>query len=126
MEKHPLGNTVSVISDTTNTVVATVTVQLGPSGCAYDSGKGEVFVANWENNSVSVISDATNTVVANVTVGYDPYSLVYDPTHGQVFVTNYGDNTLESFRIPPTPKLQQYPSGHVQHSWRMTLPKAKY
>jgi len=53
-----LPNTVSVISDATNTVVATVNVGYGPAGVVYDSGKGEVFVANSGDNTVSVISDA--------------------------------------------------------------------
>jgi YVTN family beta-propeller protein len=54
-----LPNAVSVISDTTNAVVATFDVGYGPVGVAYDSGKGEVFVANSDDNTVSVISDAT-------------------------------------------------------------------
>ena len=37
------GNTVSVISDATNTVLANVTVGNPPRGVAYDSAKGEVF-----------------------------------------------------------------------------------
>ena len=41
----------------------------GPHGVVYDSGKGEVFVANFNSFNVSVISDATNTVVASIPVG---------------------------------------------------------
>ena len=33
---------------------------LGPVGVAYDSDKGEVFVASYSRNTVSVISDETN------------------------------------------------------------------
>ena len=63
---------VSVISDSTNAVVATVTVGINPESVAYDSGKGEIFVANDGSNTVSVISDSTNAVVATVTVGNRP------------------------------------------------------
>jgi YVTN family beta-propeller protein len=51
--------TVSVISDSTNTVIANVTVGTGPNALAYDSGKGEVFVSNRVDGTVSVISDSS-------------------------------------------------------------------
>ena len=47
------------------TVSATITVGSGPAGIAYDSGKGEMFVANHDDNTVSVISDSTNTCGCN-------------------------------------------------------------
>ena len=65
--------TVSVISDSTNTIVATVPVGTDPNGVAYDSGMGEVFVANYGSNSVSVISDNTDAVVKTVPVESDPH-----------------------------------------------------
>ena len=75
-------STVSVISDSNNTAVATIPVgeeTLSRAGAiAYDSGKGEIFVtletATGTNPSslVSVISDSTNAVVANINVGNDP------------------------------------------------------
>jgi hypothetical protein len=61
---HSVSSSVSVISDVTNTVVATVTVPYVGGGIAYDSGKGEIFVST--EDSVSVISDSNNTVVATV------------------------------------------------------------
>ena len=80
---------VSVISDATNAVVATVLVGTTPEGVAYDSGKGEVFVANLYSDNVSVISDATNAVVATVAVGYEPTAVAYDSGKGEVSVVNY-------------------------------------
>ena len=69
-------DTVSVISDRTNAVIATVPMRFAPYAIAYDSAKGEIFVANGNAatklGTVSIISDSTNTVVANVTVGSDP------------------------------------------------------
>ena len=50
------GNTVSVISDATNTVTEIITVGSGPAGIAFDSNKGEVFVANNVSGTVSVVS----------------------------------------------------------------------
>jgi YVTN family beta-propeller protein len=75
-------------SGSANTVVATINVGYVPSAEAYDSGRGEVFVANTYSNSVSVISDTTNTVVATVKVGGYPIDAVYDSGKGEVFVVN--------------------------------------
>lgn len=47
---------VSVISDATDTVAATVVVGQIPLGVTYDSGKSEVFVANDDSDDLSVIS----------------------------------------------------------------------
>src|SRR5439155_24867055 len=81
-------NTVSVISDATNTVVATISMGAfaSPSGVAYDSGKGEVFVVNTGLSTVSVISDATYVVVATISVGRAPVGVAYDSGRGEVFV----------------------------------------
>src|SRR6266446_1958767 len=70
------------------TVVTTIPVGAGPFAVAYDSGIGEVFVANSENNTVSVISDVSNIVVATILVGGYPNGLAYDSGMGEVFVAN--------------------------------------
>ena len=47
---------VSVISDSSNAVVATVTVGTGPAlSIAYDSNNHEIYVANYNSGKVSVI-----------------------------------------------------------------------
>src|SRR5438445_689575 len=76
------------------TVVATVPVGQSPTGVAYDSGTGEVFVTNIGGDTVSVISDVTNTVVATVPVGSGPTGVAYDSGTGEVFVTNLLGNTV--------------------------------
>ena len=76
-------------------VVATITVGNVPTYVAYDSAKGEVFVANDGSNSVSVISDTTNSVVATVSyVGSNPFGVTYDSGKGEVFVANSGSNNV--------------------------------
>jgi YVTN family beta-propeller protein len=87
-----------VISDINNTVVAKIPVSYCPSDLIYDSGKGEIFIADNtglpNSDSVTVISDSNNTVVANIIVGTDPYNLAYDSGKGEVFVTDFNDNTV--------------------------------
>src|SRR5437879_1504861 len=75
-------------------VVATLTVGRAPHAVAYDSSKGEIFVANQNDSNVSVISDMTNTTVATVTVGRAPSAIAYDSSMGEVFVANYNDSTV--------------------------------
>ena len=109
-------NTVSVISDATNAVVATIPVGNGPYGVAYDSGKGEVFVVDDLDNNVSVISDATNTVVATVPVGSNPDGAAYDSNKGEVFVANSFDNTVSVIddttnAVVATPSVGSAPDG---------------
>ena len=89
-------NFVSVISDSNNSVVATVPLgnNAYPSSLAYDSGKGEIFIVNDGNNSVEVISDRTNAVVATVPVGNQPADVAYVSGKGEIFVTNFKDNTI--------------------------------
>lgn len=65
-----------------------------PISVAYDSGKGEVFVANHGTDNVSVVSDGTVSVVAAVQVGLSPWALTYDSGKGEVFVANYGAGSV--------------------------------
>ena len=91
-------NNVSVISDVTNKVVATIPIGGSLASVAYDSGKGEVFVTNpnFVSNSgnVSVISDVTNKVVATIPVGAEPFGVAYDSGKGEVFVANGGSDNV--------------------------------
>jgi YVTN family beta-propeller protein len=88
-----------VISDVTNTVVATIPVGRGPNGVVgipmgilgvgYDSGRGEVFVASQSSQYgalVNVISDASNTVTASIGSPSVPSSLTYDSGKAEMFV----------------------------------------
>jgi len=85
---------VLVISDESNSVIATIPVGRMPVALAYDSFKNEVFVANFEANTVSVISDATNTVVATISQVNHPIGITYDSRRNEVFVANFEANTV--------------------------------
>ena len=114
-------NTVSVISDSNNAVVATIPVGTTPYGVAYDSGTSEIFVSNHGSNSVSVISDNTNAVVATITVGTTPSGIAYDSGKGEIFVTNLGDNTVSVISdsrtsASPSPATSASPSPATSSS----------
>ncbi|MCI4351367.1 MAG: PKD domain-containing protein [Thermoplasmata archaeon] len=74
--------------------VTAVNVGSNPVGVAYDSGRGEVFVANYNSNNVSVFTDTNGTVVASIGVGSNPVALAYDAARGEVFVTNTNSNNV--------------------------------
>jgi len=88
----PADNTVSVILDSNNKVVANVTVGASPSGVAYDSVQGKVFVTNINDGTISVISDKNYEVLATVKpptgggLEFMSPSIVYDSGVGAIFV----------------------------------------
>ena len=103
-------NTLSVISDSTNKVVANMTFGRDPEELAYDAAKGLVFVADTvsgnffllpgagntyqASGNVSVISDSTNTVIASLPAGDNPLGVAFDSGKGEAFVTNPPDNNV--------------------------------
>jgi len=103
-------SSVSVISDSTNTVAANIKVGNDPDGIAYDSGKSEIFVANLASNQaasgvLSVITDSNNTVVATVPVGDAPEGVTYDSSKSAIFVTNFFDNRTAGGYFSDTVKV---------------------
>src|SRR5437879_6127455 len=84
------GNFVSVVSDLTNLVIATIPVGMYPYGIAY--GNGNVYVANNGGNTVSVIDSSTNSVLATVPVGTSPYGIAYGI--GNVYVVNLASGSV--------------------------------
>jgi YVTN family beta-propeller protein len=75
---------VSVISGTT--IVGTIRVGLYPSGVAYNSRNGYVYVANSASANVSLISGTT--VVASIPFAASPNQLAYDSGNGYVYMTD--------------------------------------
>ena len=118
-------NSVNVISDATNKVVATIPVGGFPEGVAYDSGKGEVFVANLFSNNVSVISDTSDTIISTVTVGIGSAFAIYDSSNGDVYVSNFYQGTISIITTGPAPST--YPVSFSQTgpptgtNWSVTL-----
>jgi YVTN family beta-propeller protein len=89
-------NTVSVISGSTNQVIATIPVGVQPLGVAFDSANGNLYVTNYSHDlrgTVSVISGKTNTVIGNpIPVGSGPEGIAFDSANGNLYVVNSGDN----------------------------------
>jgi len=74
-------------------LAATIPVGRGPTGVAYNSGNGDIYVAGFLSNSVSVISTATNTVVMSIPVG-NASDITYDSGNGNLYVSNYWSKNI--------------------------------
>jgi YVTN family beta-propeller protein len=79
-------NTVTVIDASNNKVLGTIPVGATPSGVAYDSVKGEVYVTNINDGTVSVIDDTSRQVSTSVKVSGLSSAIAYDKGLGAVFV----------------------------------------
>jgi YVTN family beta-propeller protein len=70
-----------------------INVGEAPLGLAYDSSKGEIFVANSGSGTVSVISDSNDTVIHTITLpaGSYPEGVAYDSGRGEIIVTDFSN-----------------------------------
>ncbi|MGP6294484.1 YncE family protein, partial [Caldiplasma sukawensis] len=87
-------NTVSVINDTTNKVISTISVGTNPEEAAFDSSTGNVYVTNFGSSSVSVINDTTNKVISTISVGTNPVGVAFDSFDSDIYVANLNSNTV--------------------------------
>ena len=79
---------VSVVSDSTDTVIASPPVGLVTVGLASDWRNQTLYAVNEYSNNVTVISETTDSVIANLGAGSEPNGAAYDSRKGQVFVAN--------------------------------------
>jgi YVTN family beta-propeller protein len=96
------GDTVSVISTSSNTVTATITVGDKPRAIAFNSGNDNIYVGNANDDTVSVISTSSNTVTATITVGDQPRAIAFDSSNNRMYVANVTDDTVYVIDTPPT------------------------
>jgi YVTN family beta-propeller protein len=79
-------NFISVISDTTNSVVATIPLDNSiTSPGAYDLATGEIYFPQRDNSSLLVISDETHTITGSIPLEYAPFCVAYDPVKDVLF-----------------------------------------
>jgi hypothetical protein len=109
-------NDLLIFNDNSYTPTAQVTVGNSPSLLAYDSGKGEIFVADTgycnggryhPENNVTIVSDSTDRVVGTVNLAPQVpgqiTGIAYDSGKGEIFLTvsrqacdNPGPNCMPS------------------------------
>jgi YVTN family beta-propeller protein len=98
-----VGGTVSVINETSDTVLTTIPIcgpctpgqfGTGLGGIAVNPTTNRVYVTNEGGNSVSVINGTSNTVLSTFTVGAVPRFLDVNPTNGNVYVSNWVEDSV--------------------------------
>src|SRR5574340_1217878 len=93
-------STVSVIDTATNTVTATVTVDLKPYGVAVNPAGSRVYVSNQTSKTLSVIDTATNGVT-RVNLTYTPGGLAVNPAGTRLYVANNDNSSISVFDLNP-------------------------
>lgn len=85
---------VGVMNAATDHLVTNVTVGTTPSGMAYDTSNGDIYVGSWANNAnnyvsnnVTVIFGSTNSVVKSIPAGGAiGNGVMYEPANHDVYV----------------------------------------
>jgi YVTN family beta-propeller protein len=87
---------VTVINGSTDAVSTVVTDTGRPLALAYDSGNGDVYVANWIGNNVTVIDGRSYAILTsielppqNFSAGGGPFNILYNPFNGFLDVVEY-------------------------------------
>ncbi len=90
------GNTVSVVSQSNGSLVATIPGLNCPIGAAGTPDGSKVYVTNGcpTPGTVSVISTASNQITKTITVGSSPTGAVVSPDGKNLYVTNQDDGTV--------------------------------
>ena len=127
-----IGNTMAVISTSTNTVTSTFTLSV-PSG---DSGAcclfGPLLTPNGafgyvaENfspttpGSMSVISIPSNTTVANFPLGIQPFDAAITPDGTRVYIVNANSNSVSVINTASNTVVATIPVGNAPQSVAIT------
>jgi YVTN family beta-propeller protein len=113
-----LGNTVSVINTTNNTVVKTIPVGTSPWGVAVNQAGTLAYVTNHGSNNVSVINTSTNAVTGTIPVGNEPLGVAFTPNGKTAYVANDLSNSVSVIntatkKVTATIPVQNSPYGVV-------------
>jgi YVTN family beta-propeller protein len=87
-------STVSVISSSTDSVIANILVGRSPISIVYAPAGNKLYVANQGSDDVYVINGATNKVIKNIPVDNSPVGTAYNPSNNDVYVVSNVNNTV--------------------------------
>ncbi|MBI5206461.1 MAG: choice-of-anchor D domain-containing protein [Candidatus Firestonebacteria bacterium] len=107
--------TVSVIDNTTDTVVKTITVGTNPYGISVNATGTRVYITNTASNNVSVINTSTKSVIATIPVGTSPYGIVVNPSGTLVYVANSGTDNVSIISTAINSAIAAIPVGDAPY-----------
>lgn len=105
-------DTVSVIDELSNAIVATVSVGSEPNRVAITPDGAFAYVSIYSGNTVSVIATATNSVVATIPVGENPAGVVITPDGAFAYVANVNDNSVSVIATTTNTVVTTIPVGN--------------
>lgn len=108
------GSDISIINATTNTLIRGITGINTPTGVAYDSDNGLVYVTT-AGSSVEVVDPANNTMITQINVQLIPRGIAYDPDNGLIYVGNFVSGTVSVIN-GSTNTVIANPGDGVSHS----------
>jgi YVTN family beta-propeller protein len=95
-------NAISIIDESTNTVVANITGLQSPEGSTYSSGNNELYVETY-NQTVFAIDLNDYHLVAKIPIPYEYNSdFLYDPGNGLLYTVTNGVPLNSSDKSPAT------------------------
>jgi YVTN family beta-propeller protein len=89
-----LSSTVSVISSSSDSVIASILVGRNPTSIVYAPPNNKLYVTNAGSADVYVINGATNKVIKNIPVDDSPVGTSYNPSNNDVYVVGNANNTV--------------------------------
>lgn len=115
---------ISVISGTTDTIVASIPLGYSPMGILVAGGKDNVYVSVDFNtfNKVLAFNGTSDSLVATISVGTFPEGIGYDGANGELYVVNgQTDNvsviSAASNTVVATISLQALPPNAPAFDW---------
>jgi YVTN family beta-propeller protein len=85
----PLNGTVRAINTSRAQAVANITLGgIGPSGIAFDSDDGDLYVTESSSNNVTEIGGTNDTPFGSIAVGKYPYGVAFDNRSDTLFVSD--------------------------------------
>ena len=113
-------NTVSVISTSSNSVVATIPLGSNPHDVAITPNGLYAYVANAGSGTVSVISTSFNSVVSTIPVGTYPWDVAITPNGLYAYVANANSNTTSVISTSSNSVVSTIPVGTNPHGVAIT------
>ncbi len=89
-----VGDDVTVIDTTTETVSTTLPVGQDPLGLGINLNNGDIFVTNSTDDSVSVFDSGNLLVTTIAGIGSKPVSIAYHPTNDEMYVVATLSNNI--------------------------------
>ncbi len=110
---NDVGDSVSVVALTSQSVIATITVGDGPYGVAVSPSGNFAYVTNYHSGTLSVINTSSNSVVATVPVGAQASAIAVSRDGTNVYVGSVSGGMVSVIDTSTNTVATTLPTGAV-------------